>query len=223
MWRENKGVGNLKTSRYNISQHLCSKVWMMQNIFALMNCGKLTSSELPSQSHSSNAISHNPLSLHAQTEHPVAFFTSPTLASSLSRVHNSSSYLVVAVHCSSNLPAALGSCCCGEAVAKGEGLVAMVAGRVLERSLRGGVELQGTLGKKSRSYRQEQCMVGWEVGFELRTCVRVCMGASAWEREGAWREKLRVEEWNGEEREREQQFRADSAALCELKMAYIIY
>lgn len=62
------------------------------------------------------------------------------------------SYLVVAVHSSSNLPAAPRSCC-GDAVAKGEGLVAMVAGRVLERSLRGGVELQGTLGKKSRSYR----------------------------------------------------------------------
>lgn len=62
------------------------------------------------------------------------------------------SYLVVAVHGSSNLPAALRSCC-GDAVAKGEGLVAMVAGRVLERSLRGGVELQGTLGKKSWSYQ----------------------------------------------------------------------
>lgn len=42
------------------------------------------------------------------------------------------SYLVVAVHGSSDLPAALRSCCCGDAVAKGEGLVAMVAGRVLE-------------------------------------------------------------------------------------------
>ena len=61
------------------------------------------------------------------------------------------SYLVVAVHGSSDLPAPLRSCCCGDAVAKGEGLVAMVAGRVLEWSLRGGVELQGTLGKKSRS------------------------------------------------------------------------
>lgn len=60
------------------------------------------------------------------------------------------SYLVVAVHGSSDLSAALRSCCCGDAVAKGEGLVAMVAGRVLEWSLRGGVELQGTLGKKSR-------------------------------------------------------------------------
>ncbi|TNN84654.1 hypothetical protein EYF80_005069 [Liparis tanakae] len=57
-----------------------------------------------------------------------------------------------AVHGSSDLPAALRSRG-GDAVAKGEGLVAMVAGRVLERSLRGGVELQGTLGKKSRSYR----------------------------------------------------------------------
>lgn len=61
------------------------------------------------------------------------------------------SYLVVAVHGSSDLPAALRTCCCGDAVAKGEGLVAMVAGRVLEWSLRGGVELQGTLGKKSWS------------------------------------------------------------------------
>lgn len=73
-------------------------------------------------------------------------------AFSLSSVYSSTSYLVVAVHGSSNLPAALRSCC-GDAVAKGEGLVAMVAGRVLKRSLRGGVELQGTLGKKCRSYR----------------------------------------------------------------------
>lgn len=79
------------------------------------------------------------------------------------------------MHGSSDLPAALRSCCCGDAVAKGEGLVAMVAGRVLERSLRGGVELQGTLGKKSRSYRQrqEQCMVGCEVGVESSLCVWV--------------------------------------------------
>lgn len=70
------------------------------------------------------------------------------------------SYLVVAVHRSSNLPAALRSCC-RDAVT--EGLVAMVAGRVLERSLRGGVELQGTLGKESRSYQlRQKCTVGWE-------------------------------------------------------------
>lgn len=83
------------------------------------------------------------------------------LASASPSFHSSVSYLVVAVHGSSNLPAALRSCC-RNAVAKGEGLVAMVAGRVLERSLRGGVELQGTLGKKSRSYRLRPlwCMVG---------------------------------------------------------------
>lgn len=85
------------------------------------------------------------------------------------------SYLIVAVHRSSNLPAALRSCC-RDAVT--EGLVAMVAGRVLERSLRGGVELQGTLGKQSRSYqlRQEKCTVGWEWwmggGVQLSLCVR---------------------------------------------------
>lgn len=80
------------------------------------------------------------------------------------------SYLVVAVHGSSDLAAALGSRRCRDAVAKGEGLVAMVAGRVLERSLRGGVELQGTLGKESRSCPRrrtggEAPVVGWWVGL----------------------------------------------------------
>lgn len=57
-------------------------------------------------------------------------------------------YLVVAVHGPTDLSAALWRCR-GSAVTKGEGLVAMVAGGVLERSLWGGVELQRTLGKKS--------------------------------------------------------------------------
>lgn len=80
-----------------------------------------------------------------------SFSSSSAPASPSSSAYSGISYLVVAVNSSSNLPTALRSCC-GDAVAKGEGLVAMVAGRVLERSLRGGVELQGTLGKKSRSY-----------------------------------------------------------------------
>lgn len=86
--------------------------------------------------------------------------TSAFMASFAYLCGGAASYLVVAVHGSSNLPAALRRCC-RDAVAEGEGLVAMVAGRVLERSLRGGVELQGTLGKESRSYqlRQECCMV----------------------------------------------------------------
>lgn len=96
------------------------------------------------------------------------------------------SYLVVAVHSSSNLAAALRSCCCGDAVAKGEGLVAMVAGRVLKWSLWGGVELQGTLGKKSRSYwrRQEQCRVERDVEAELSFCLWVCTNGGWVKREG---------------------------------------
>lgn len=90
-----------------------------------------------------------------------------------SHTYNWKSYLVVAVHGSSNQPAAL-SRCCRDVVAKGEGLVAMVAGRVLERSLRGGVELQGTLGKKSWSY-MDRVRGGWMGERRVMSLVCECL------------------------------------------------